>query len=729
MPETDKPYAATMQRTKIQLATTYAPGTLFTFEGNLVVCESKPERNYARIRLPKYASDQVFMVIEERIAAWYELAIGCSPHTVPKMCVDMRLLNKNYDGLAEPFVQSIFGFVEPEKVGYQPTLFTMICNTCNLVKIFDSIGVFNRRIAELDANDCKDPISSGSCDWRQTDIVFVHPNGNYCQPLPWKYDWDSKKGAVVKREFKCRKCGSFETRLNSESAQIGKRFFYCASCGMRRNSQWIQNDEESLELFRDDSSSHLSEIRMKPISYRANSVHYPQQDMVIDFGDSSLLEGLADQTNRKLITFIGNRFGLPAQDPSEEEIQAAVTSKLGEEDWTLFVNSKKSVEGFEALSEEHKALMKRAIDLTKQQIERKMEEWRQNGIIDSKTVLSNLMLENIDSRRNRFSTKYDPFRLLVEHEALLQLVVNDNVLENGLKSYTSLDQLDEHLGPADLDERTSLNLEHRQIMDSIGIETAGLVRNFKTVHFSFGYSRVGSTPRTTYINDTPVPVRLKLFPRAMIDEQRVNPIYVLRQDNEAIYVRLNEETVRKWLNGLYPDGDVSSDPIGMQFLENVPEMSTFLDGLPGKELDKPQLSLAIYSLLHTYSHHFINAISEYSGLSSSSLAEYLFPADLSFLVFRRGMTMDLGNMTAMLRNNAPAFLNFLKEPRNLACGSGSLCLNRGGACPDCLMIPEMNCLTQNQLLSRSLLIGGGSPQKHGFDGQIDGYLEVNRATL
>jgi hypothetical protein len=447
--------------------------------------------------------------------------------------------------------------------------------------------------------------------------------------------------------------------------------------------------------------------------------------MVIDFGESRYLDVLSDATNRRLIELVADRFGIRAADPSIEELEAAVRSKLGDEAWDTFSNKRQTVEAFESHPPEVQESMKLAIDALQSQLDQTMEQWRRNGVIPTTTALPQSVFDNLQNRRDRFATKFDPFRLLVEHQALVDLVVNEEILDNGLRSFTPLDRLDEHVGPADEDERRALNAKHREIMDDVGIETIGLVRNFKTIHFSFGFTRVGHSPRLSYINDITVPVRLKLFPRVKIDDnRRRHPIFVLKQANEAIYVRLKEDDVARWLERIDAEGGLEGAALGLRYLDNVPEMDTFLDGLPGRDLDRPHLALAIYGLLHTYSHHVINAVSEYSGLSAGSLGEYIFPSDLSFLVFRRGMTMDLGNLTAMLRNNAPAFLNYIKNPRNLACGSGSLCLNRGGACPDCLMIPEVNCLTANRLLSRSILIGRGSPQLHGFDEPIPGYFET-----
>jgi hypothetical protein len=63
--------APIMERTKIQLATSYSPGTLFTFESNLVICESISKNNYDRAsNIKSYTRDQIFKNIAERAKAW-----------------------------------------------------------------------------------------------------------------------------------------------------------------------------------------------------------------------------------------------------------------------------------------------------------------------------------------------------------------------------------------------------------------------------------------------------------------------------------------------------------------------------------------------------------------------------------------------------------------------------------------------------------------------------------
>src|SRR5258708_39850775 len=114
-----------------------------------------------------------------------------------------------------------------------------------------------------------------------------------------------------------------------------------------------------------------------------------------------------------------------------------------------------------------------------------------------------------------------------------------------------------------------------------------------------------------------------------------------------------------------------------------------------------------------------------SGLDLGSVGEHIFAPDLAFLVYRRGMTMDLGNLSSMwrergARNFGNEVLNKMVDPTSLRCGSESICNHRGGACPDCILIPESACLTRNELLSRSVLIGRGKPRWDMAGGGFDG---------
>ncbi len=711
-----------MQRTKIQLETAYSPGSLFTFEGFLTVCESVPAQRYTPMEVTPYAKEQIYSSIDERIKAWYRTAMQNADDPLPFMCVDRDLLNAEETDIDDRLNISQFDFAEPKDMGYIPSVLTFVCNQCKRVLTFKNIADFDKKKDLMGRINCSK--IDQQCHWRQLDIVFVHPNGNYNQPEPWRYNYSNRTNDVYKGDTRCSNCNSEKVCLNERSPQLSNRYYYCADCGAPRDTQWIQNDIEWLKKFRGIQNRQAADIRMKAVSYRANSVHYPLQDMTIDFGKNERLATLNDVTNQQMKIAVSDAFSFPVTRIPEKEFETKVVDKYGPGEWnsykTLVIKLDDFKNGPEATDEAYTSVIN-ALENARQE---KEEGWAKSGIVSKQVDLPPKLTKSLEERRDLFSHRYDPFRLLIEHRALLDQIVSDQLMDNGIPYYTAMDHLDQYIGPDDPKEREVLNVAHRKIMDHSGIDTIGLVRKFETLQYSFGFTRVDSKPVTKYINNRIAPVRLKLFEKTQIDEEQKHPIFTLKQNNEAIYVRLKEEVIREWLTRLNTNEGMQSSSIGAQYLEAVPPMGTFLDNLPHEDLNGPSMPLALYSLLHTYAHHVMYAISDFSGLGVGSLGEYIFPADLSFIVYRRGMTMDLGNLTSMLRNNAPAFLKYIEDRTSLGCGSGSLCISRGGACPDCLLIPEVSCITQNKLLSRALLIGKGHPNSYGFKDRIEGYLDV-----
>ncbi|HEC75302.1 MAG TPA: hypothetical protein ENI26_13175 [Methylophaga aminisulfidivorans] len=721
-----------MQRTKAQLGTAYAPGAIFTFESNLVICRSKPASSYTNEQMNGYAKDLILMSIDEVMTKWLEAGMRITDSEIkiePEMCIDPNALRDNKSRLTE--AKALFAFAQPSQMGYEPDLLSFVCTHCRDMRNFSSLRNFEQHSKGL-AKSCEARDDGGACSWQQLDIVFIHPNGNYTAPLPYIRKYDEKNGMVTGLR-RCN-CGSYEVKLIRHGAQIGKYRLRCAECKTIRTGRsefWLQNDKEYLELIKTRANEHPYFARMKPISARSNSVFYARTDMVIDFsGEDEKLEMISSNNNVRITQWLAEKFELPVTKVSEGEMKKAVTEALGVEAWRDYEGRLKALDMqrkyLDMMSEQEKEFLRLTIIDIEEKLNQIEREWEKQGVIKSETAIPESIREMLNNRRDYFAPKYDPFRLSAEYDVLKDKVITTALMENGLAHYTALDKLDEHIGPDDPELREQLKSDHRKIMDQIGIEDMGLVRDFRTITYSYGYTRVAATPVTSYINDKPVPVRLRLFEKTKftnLTHQR-HPIFVLNQSNEAIYVKLNEVNVRSWIESLDTSEKLTDELIGLQYLKNIKPMSQYLPEIHTTGEDKPAMSLAIYTLVHTYAHHVMNAVSEYSGLGSGSLSEYLFPGDLSFVIYRKGMTMDMGNLTSIIRNNAPAFLEYLHTPRNLSCGSGSLCTSRGGACPDCLLIHEMSCIAQNNLLSRSVLIGNGHPGKYGFKEPIPGYLEI-----
>jgi hypothetical protein len=284
--------------------------------------------------------------------------------------------------------------------------------------------------------------------------------------------------------------------------------------------------------------------------------------------------------------------------------------------------------------------------------------------------------------------------------------------------------LDNDLAPKDEHEKLAQEQETHRLMGMLGMSELGLIREFDLCKFTHGYTRVNATPLMEKRGQN-VPVRLKLF-ESLRNGKR--PIYVVTQSNEAIYVQLKPTLVYEWLQKVGVTDIPAWSPsdkiaLGGALIQTAEPFGRYFSALHPGEASTYRY---IYTLLHSYAHLFIKTVAELSGLDVGSLGEYLFPADLAFVVYRNGTTMDLGNLSSLWRNENNRFLSLLLEPASHRCNSGSLCDFHGGACPDCIMLPETTCIAQNQLLSRAVLRGGLAPREdltHKAQ-RIPGFFEV-----
>jgi hypothetical protein len=370
--------------------------------------------------------------------------------------------------------------------------------------------------------------------------------------------------------------------------------------------------------------------------------------------------------------------------------------------------------------------LERTVEAAKAMQRSKVEAWIRSDLVRGGYQLPSKLLEVL-ARRDRYTSREDPVRLIIEHEALKTQKLEAGEAASGRRAYVRVDRLDADFAPKTAKEKERQEHLARARLDQLGIEQMGLVREFDLCRFTYGYSRVSPVP-VAVKHDRQVPVRLNLF--EPLQGRAMRPIYTIMQANEAFYVRLKEQAVFAWLRRLEPSDLPAWDPnsgvsIGASILGTAFPFGRYFDHLPQDNV--PRTYVYAYTLVHTFAHLFMKTIAEHSGLDLGSLSEYLFPANLAFVVYRSGTTMDLGNLSSLWRNENEAFLASILERRSLICGAGSVCTQSGGACPDCLLVPETSCIAQNELLSRSVLGGGGSTKEDPRLDPIQGYLELLNA--
>ncbi len=471
---------------------------------------------------------------------------------------------------------------------------------------------------------------------------------------------------------------------------------------------------------------------MQATPYRASNAYYVQSELFIDFrdGTGNLAGLLRPGSEPQLEDFIARTYGFEGTPPTDQEVeQTCEQHEDCAKDLAQFRNANNTINLITALLQTQdsasRVALESAIRSAGDSREQVLQRLRERRILTPKVMLPGGISYAISRRREIFASRFDPFRLAVEHAMLKQTRLDVTETVGGKRRYVSFKNLDADLSPENDVQTAELEGITRERLALLGIADMGIIREFELCRFSFGYSRMQAVPILRDKRNMDMPVRLRLFPPVRNDNVMKNPIYVVQQANQAIYVRLDEECVLQWLRSLECKDMFTlraGETIGAGLLGVSTKMDRFLEGLSYGE--DPPTYLYLYTLLHSYAHLVMKQVSEYSGLDVGSLGEYVFPADLAFVVYRNGTTMDLGNLSAMWRNSGRAMLASLLDPRATQCGTGSLCTKRGGACPDCLMIPETSCLASNKLNSRAVLRSiGGRPRFDTRAGAIAGYLD------
>lgn len=718
--------APTMTRSRGQLGSAYAPGAFFTFEGGLGACISIPDLSASVDDAPISAStkEQIILRLQEIWQTWFSRAysVGSTSRPIdPTQCLDEALLKGSS---VVPLAGDRISFLSPLRMGYAPAPLTFVCNKCRLFRRFDSALDLSKNLQSMRKTKCTAPETKGPCQWRQVDVVFVHWSGEWMPVTPGRWEWNTHMGKARLYGEECTVCGGKSFKLNTDSPRIGKWHFYCANptCGHKGSDEWRQNDPFTTGVFRDrpGMDKRVGERRMEPISYRASSAYYAQADQFVLFPESEhqLLTLLEPHRRLELAEFIGTKFRFTNGELTSDEMKHSLQAAGKESEWETYENLLKMRDFAKGMGDAE------ALASMDGELKKLVTRWTTSDppLVRPRVELPPAITAQM-ALRSEYTSRFDPFVLAVEHEAMNRGKLSAPP-DGGRAKFVRFNHLDNDLAPKDLQAKAAQETETTRLMKKLGFADLGLIREFDLCRFTHGYTRVSATPILEKRGQN-VPVRLRLFD-SLSNSKR--PVYVVTQANEAVYVRLDPEAVYSWLQAVgvrdLPEWSRDSTvKLGGRLLEVAQPFGRYFSML--KEDDAATYRY-VYTLLHTYAHVFMKNIAELSGLDLGSMSEYIFPLDLAFVVYRNGTTMDLGNLSALWRNENNRFLARLLESSTHRCNSGRLCDTAGGACPDCIMIPETSCVAQNQLLSRAVLKGGPPPREDATHrGQrIRGFLEV-----
>lgn len=726
-----------MQRSRGQIATAYAPNSLFTFEGGSGACMALSVSGNRPAELRPITQNMIGEQIQEYCEAWAARAMQGQNlrHPVPPaLALDNRALS---DGVVRVRLGDL-AFQVPDVVGYVPFPLAFTCTRCGLhrecrrlERLPQEAAAF-RQACPTGAEDCAD-------DWEQIDVVLTHWAGEVEAISPVYRYWSTQNGEV--REIsRCSACNSDRFILRRPPGPLAGWHFECVRC--RTVRPILQRDQRTLDLLgplTDQNLAVFAEINMEPVSYRASAAYYVHGDRLLVFDQDQYVALLGGGQTGPLEGFLTNNFGYPPSQIPDEEKAALVRAAGRGAEWDNYVATRELIAMLTASGTTPEAM----IIASRASLVRTEDDWNATVFAGRQQATPGIVAACRD--RIRFVRRFDPVRMAVEHETLVREKLHGGQLSDGKDVSVDVTILDQFLIPDGLTEvqTRSLRDEVRRRRDLLGILEMRLVRDVRLCEYTFGYTRTSSGPtvKRDKAGDAEMPVRLRLFDRVEVGDAARTPVLCLVQSNEGFYVRLEEETVLDWLavNEIPAAPALPGVRLGGRLIEEFAEMqgddtarfSRFLDEYRRESSVARRAYPYVYTLLHSMAHHLIGVSASMSGLDLGSFGEHIFAPDLAFLVYRRGMTMDLGNLSSMWRdrgdpNLGNEVLDRMVNPVSLRCGSESVCNHRGGACPDCVLIPETACLTRNELLSRSVLIGRGAPRWDAAGTELTGYYEIAR---
>lgn len=687
-----------MARSRVQIATSYAPGVLLTWEGGKGICKSVPVDK--KIEVTPTTQRLIFESMREIVSNWQSRIRTAVPSAPDEFALD-RLFYDDRSGSVQ-VDPSRFKMTSPDVVGYVPYPLVFRCGVCGAVREYTSVGEQARRPLPKKCHDHQ-------ARWTQIDVVYVHWSGNLKPLSPFNYNYDASAGEV--RQISVCTCGSQNFRLKNDAPVFAEWRYVCEGCGEPRGLK--KADPEVLQKLQADQNAggrqfQWIEVNMLPVSYRASSAFYPQRSSFIEFRDESVVDLMTDARRNDLLRTLAGLHDVPFAEPSDEQIQEALAAAGRSGEWDEFETFAMLAQKADAADRKDRARQLR------DQMGDIREQWFKDGVVERGQIESPSLAKAVIARES-WARRYDPIRLTVQHDVF----VREHIVEAG-RNHAAVDVMAPDVAlsavvndPAAF-QRYKANVS--SLLSRLGIDRMVLIRGLPICEFSFGYTRVSPTPvyhREFQGQSVAMPVRLKAFDPLPISPAK-HPIYVTQQNNEALYVKLDEAKVRRWLeaNGV-SDLPAEGAGIGRAYLETYSDFGPFLDEFKDREragVFPRMVAPYVYLLLHSLSHQMMHSLADVSGLDRDGIGEHIFPADLAFVIYRKGMTPDLGNVSAMWRNHHLEFLRRAIDPRLLRCGSGSLCDTRGGACPACIMVSEVSCISSNLLLSRASLRGGPKPE-------------------
>ncbi len=246
-------------------------------------------------------------------------------------------------------------------------------------------------------------------------------------------------------------------------------------------------------------------------------------------------------------------------------------------------------------------------------------------------------------------------------------------------------------------------LRYRSLYERYGLADVTLLRQLPVAYVIAGYSRVASKAGTRNRRGDTVKALFRFFPARRTGKF---PMYGVRTETEGLLFRLDPLAVVRWLadSNIVDDPLVTSAEEAQRWLFTVMEPVVDIFNAP-----ENRISRAVLGLTHSFAHRAMKALATRCGLNVDSLAEFLFPSNVAFMIYANTRSQFvLGGLEHVFRFDLTDALSELDAESR--CVFDPPCRHAfGGACAACLYVSEVACARFNTALDRNLLFGSIPP--------------------
>jgi predicted DNA-binding transcriptional regulator AlpA len=676
-----------MQRGKSQVLFNYLPNNTFDYTGEKGIHKVEKVET-----IPHTESNQSYIIeqVKNRVNAW-EAGSG-------------------YGAVGYPKYEEDYQLVRPREV--KTSLFPLLfeCTSCDRIHTYDDTDELDRYNRDLECKNC-----GGTIQQRQ--LVFLHECGEIETPYP----------------YKCDQCESWD---DWELETYGSQRF--------RNTEWSCDNCGYTKDFSARCECDLESSNMTPYVHRASSAFQPQHISVIDIGSD-----IDTDPNRASFSkaVVARYLGLTDEEIPDIQLEEQNTTEERETlEWQLeqyedmyeksgSEDVKEQIEDIES----HLAEMGEAAGPVGEQVESYVPALAVDETDDDE--LPQLIQQGV----------FDAYQFHSVHSKLDRTSAREVIETAGEDT------------PVARRRREARAENVRQEMGEMGIEEVAFIENFPITNAVFGYTRIENDPDNS---------RLMAFsPSSVSSSNDGTPIFADTVDAEAVQFNLDPRKVLRWLlensrQGPQPSqalrraivesdlpgdrqvphpndwdfetrdnwlGDTQLEPgeteslaawgdsdIRAWIISNMGQVPELDEISMGAE-DQAIIAYMLYHLVHSFAHLALKQVAQLSGMSRTSIAEYLLPRSLSFVIYSNQRTdYNIGGMYTLVESSLDDLLNGINQRGN-DCVYDPVCSREGASCHNCLYISEVSCTHLNRNLGRDFAFGS----KPIADRGITGYLELD----